>query len=77
MTRRSPTELRVPWQRSEGIAFTEGPDGYRGTGARAREWHITRALTGWRLEFTDPQDDAATFAGVHRTLAEAQMEAGR
>lgn len=42
-----------------------------------RSWRITEERTGWRLEFLDPGDHAATNAGVHRTLEAAMAEAGR
>ena len=57
------------------IAFHESKGVYTGTGGVGREWRITQAFTGWRLEFTDPGDDSPTNAGVHGTLAAAQAEA--
>jgi hypothetical protein len=57
------------------IEFQETAGEFRGTGSSGREWRISRALTGWRLEFTDPGDLAATFAGVHSTLSAAKTEA--
>lgn len=57
------------------IDFTENQGVFTGTGRLGREWRITRAFTGWRLEFTDPGDTAQTNAGVHATVAAAQAEA--
>jgi hypothetical protein len=57
------------------IDFQETRGVFRGTGSFGREWRITRALTGWRLEFTDPGDTLPTFAGVHVTVSAAQAEA--
>ena len=58
-----------------GIDFQETNDVHRGTGHFGRQWLITRAFTGWRLEFTDPDDTTATFAGVHPTVTAAKTEA--
>lgn len=60
---------------AEEISFIEDEHGLSGIGAHQRCWHITRAVTGWRLEFHDPGDDQHTFAGVHGSLAEAKREA--
>jgi hypothetical protein len=57
------------------IDFHESTDEFRGTGISGREWRITPAFTGWRLEFTDPGDAAPTFAGVHGSVAAAKAEA--
>lgn len=57
------------------IDFQQWGDGFRGSGRSGRTWLITRALTGWRLEFTDPGDDTPTFAGVHGTVTAAKAEA--
>jgi hypothetical protein len=57
------------------IDFQESDGTYTGTGRFGRQWRITRAFTGWRLEFTDPGDTAPTNAGVHATVTAAQAEA--
>jgi hypothetical protein len=57
------------------IDFHESADEFRGTGISGREWRITPAFTGWRLEFTDPGDAAPTFAGVHVSVTAAKAEA--
>ena len=57
------------------IDFQESRGVLTGTGRFGREWRITRAFTGWRLEFTDPGDTAPTNAGVHVTRAAARAEA--
>lgn len=64
-----------PQQRVHAILFIEAPNGYWGEGAGQRSWHITEAVTGWRLEFLDPGDVTATYAGVHSTLDRAKLEA--
>lgn len=61
--------------RHVSIDFQETTGVFRGSGSSGREWRISRALTGWRLEFTDPGDLVATFAGVHSTLSAAKAEA--
>ena len=62
-------------QRRHVILFTEAPNGYWGDGAGQRRWHITKTVTGWRLEFLDPGDASPTYAGVHSTLDRAKLEA--
>lgn len=57
------------------IDFSESKGVFTGTGRVGREWRITRAFTGWRLEFLDPGDTAQTNAGVHVSVAAAQAEA--
>jgi hypothetical protein len=57
------------------IDFHESEGVFRGTGRSGREWRITRAVTGWRLDFTDPGDATPTFAGVHVTVTAAMTEA--
>jgi hypothetical protein len=57
------------------IEFVECEGGLRGTGNFGREWRITRAFTGWRLDFVDPGDSVPTFAGVHSTVTAAKAEA--
>lgn len=66
---------RIFLGRPDEVAFVECNDGFWGNGARQRRWHITKAVTGWRLEFRDPGDDAPTFAGIHATLEGAMREA--
>lgn len=56
------------------IDFHEEDGVYTGSG-NGRRWRITRAFTGWRLEFIDPGDTAATYAGLHASVAAAQAEA--
>ena len=57
------------------IDFRESAGVFTGTGDVGRRWRITRALTGWRLEFIDPGDAAPTNAGVHVSVAAAEAEA--
>jgi hypothetical protein len=59
------------------IEFRNDQGTYSGTGTHGRQWRITPAFTGWRLEFWDPGDSRATYAGTHPSIALAQEEAGR
>lgn len=70
-----PLERDLPRQQESGISFIEAENGFWGVGPQQRCWHITRAVTGWRLEFLDPEDEVATYAGTHATLDVAKREA--
>lgn len=59
------------------IQFVEDNGIYTGTGPGGRCWKITPVFTGWRLEFRDPGDTTATYAGVHRSVEAAQTEASK
>ena len=59
------------------IEFEGHGETYRGTGRLGRQWLIRRTLTGWQLEFRDPGDVEATYAGNHASLVAAQSEANR
>jgi hypothetical protein len=59
------------------IPFSDYRGTYSGIGPDQRMWRITRISTGWRLEFRDPGDVAATYAGTFSTVLEAQNEASR
>lgn len=59
------------------VEFVEKDRAYTGSEPGGRAWRITRSLTGWRLEFRDDGDVAATFAGVHASLPAAKAEANR
>lgn len=59
------------------LVFRDDCGTYSCKDSRDRCWHITKVYTGWRLEFRDPGDMTATFAGTHRTLLAAQAEAAR
>jgi hypothetical protein len=59
------------------IEFDEQQGTYAGVGTHGRQWCISRTSTGWRLEFRDPGDIVATYAGTHATVAAAQLEANR
>jgi hypothetical protein len=65
----------APTREADPLAFTEERDGYWGTGARGRRWHISKVVTGWRLDFRDPGDEAFTYAGIHATVELAKREA--
>ncbi len=73
----SPAESRrlVTSQRHEAIDFREAGGVYSGVGTMGRRWRITRAVTGWRLDFMDPGDTAPTNAGLHASVSAAQTEA--
>jgi hypothetical protein len=49
--------------------------GYAGSGPRDRRWRITSVVTGWRLDFIDPGDATATYAGTYGSLDAAEREA--
>jgi hypothetical protein len=59
------------------VQFAEDHGTYTGTGRGGRRWRISPVFTGWRLEFRDEGDMAATYAGVHRSVEAAQAEAAR
>jgi hypothetical protein len=59
------------------VQFVEDEGVYTGASPSGRCWRISRVFTGWRLEFRDYGDTAATFAGVHHSVGAAQAEAGR
>lgn len=59
------------------ISFVADGNGFRGAGVTGRCWCITRAVTGWRLEFRDPGDDEPTYAGMFGTAEGAMQEASR
>ncbi|MGZ4458681.1 MAG: hypothetical protein ACXVEU_18000 [Nocardioidaceae bacterium] len=59
------------------IDFHDNKGTYSGTDSGDRRWQITAVYAGWRLEFRDPGDVTATYAGTHRTLAAAKAEAAR
>ena len=59
------------------IDFADYQGTYTGIGVYGRQWQITPVFAGWRLEFQDPGDEAATYAGTHATLTHAKTEAGR
>lgn len=65
----------APARADDPLAFTEQSDGYWGTGTRGRRWHISKVVTGWRLDFRDPGDEASTYAGIHATVDVAKREA--
>ncbi len=66
----------APALANDPLAFTEKADGYWGTGSQGRCWHISKVVTGWRLDFRDPGDAASTYAGIHATVDLAKREAG-
>lgn len=48
-----------------------------GVGEHGRRWRVVETRTGWRLEFLDPGDMTATYAGTHRSMQSAMDEAAR
>jgi hypothetical protein len=65
-------------RRIETIRFVAGVDGtMTGEGFGGRHWRVSRVLTGWQLEFTDPGDLFPTNAGISRTRDGAIAEAHR
>jgi hypothetical protein len=59
------------------VEFVEKSGVHSGVDPGGRTWTITRVFTGWRLEFRDTGDAAATYAGIHASLSAAQHEANR
>jgi hypothetical protein len=59
------------------IEFHEQQGTYSGVGTHGRRWRISRTSTGWRLEFSDPGDVVATYAGTHVSVTAAKDEASR
>ena len=57
------------------VVFTEDDGTLTGTGYADRRWQIFPVRTGWRLEFRDPGDGIATYAGTYSTVPEAKREA--
>ena len=69
---------RVPVQVGRRtVLFTSSEGTYSGTSGDGRRWLIQRVATGWRLEFCDPGDSEATYAGTHPSVWAAQREACR
>jgi hypothetical protein len=63
---------------ADAIEFRNDEHGtYSGVSEGDRQWRILPIVTGWRLEFRDPGDQEATYAGSHRTLHAARSEAAR
>ena len=57
------------------INFDKFQGTYSGTGLHGRLWRIRRVPTGWRLEFIDPGDGTATYAGTYSSVDAAQGHA--
>jgi hypothetical protein len=69
---RAGREARIPLQVGRNtIVFTNVRETYAGTDRGGREWLISPARTGWRLEFRDPGDAEPTYAGTHPTVRDA------
>jgi len=58
-----------------GVVFTGVRGTLSGTGYAGRRWQVLPVRTGWRLEFRDPGDGIATYAGTYATAAAAQRAA--
>jgi hypothetical protein len=48
-----------------------------GIGEGGRRWLVSRAVSGWRLDFLDTGDRRATYAGTFGSLDAAMGEARR
>jgi hypothetical protein len=59
------------------VLFSDFRDKNSGTTEGGREWFISPTTLGWRLEFMDPGDDQATYAGTFATIGAAKREALR
>jgi len=57
------------------VVFTEVRGTLSGTGQAGRRWQVLPVRTGWRLEFRDPGDGIAVYAGTYATSAAAQRAA--
>lgn len=67
----------TPVSNGAALDFTDDHGTYSGVDEHGRQWCITRTVTGWRLEFRDPGDLTATYAGTHPSLERARVEALR
>ncbi len=59
------------------LLFSDFRDTQSGTAVDGREWFISPAALGWRLEFMDPGDEQLTYAGTFPTIQAAKQEARR
>jgi hypothetical protein len=57
------------------VVFSNFEGLYSGVGLHGRNWRITPVRTGWRLEFVDPGDGIATYAGTFSSVEVAQGQA--
>lgn len=57
------------------VVFQEYNEAWVGIVEGGRRWRVTQSATGWRLEFRDAGDRAATYAGTHFSLESAMAEA--
>jgi len=57
------------------VVFTDVCGTLSGTGRADRRWQIFPVRTGWRLEFRDPGDGIAIYAGTYATASAAQRAA--
>jgi hypothetical protein len=70
------TAIKSPAAEVAGVVFfTEVRGTLSGTGHAGRRWQVLPVRTGWRLEFRDPGDGIATYAGTYATPAAAQRAA--
>ena len=53
------------------VVFQEQDGVINGIGVWGRRWRIVKTVSGWRLEFSDVGDMAATYAGTHPSLQSA------
>jgi hypothetical protein len=59
------------------VVFRERDGVVIGVSDHGRRWRVTRAASGWRLDFRDTGDVRATYAGTFGSLAAAINEARR
>jgi len=69
------TGSKSPAAQVARVVFTEVRGTLSGTGHTGRRWQVLPVRTGWRLEFRDPGDGIATYAGTYATPAAAQRAA--
>jgi hypothetical protein len=69
------TGSKLPAAEVAEVVFTEVRGTLCGTGHAGRRWQVLPVRTGWRLEFRDPGDGIAIYAGTYATPAAAQRAA--
>jgi len=69
------TGSRLPAAEVAAVVFSEVRGTLSGTGHAGRRWQVLPVRTGWRLEFRDPGDGIAIYAGTYATAAAAQRAA--
>jgi len=66
-----------PWESKMSVVFQSYDGTVVGIGEHGRRWLVTQTPSGWRLEYRDAGDPAATYVSTHPTLETAMEAAGR